>query len=316
MQRRIDSERTAVRSGLSVGEVGERYVDPPGDGDGTKADDDLATTARCSAPTSSASSASARSRRSTPTGSPPTSPPERRRACRRRRSSNQLVFLHGLFAFALKRGWIAGQSGAGGRPTRRPAVDPDIRYLELDELEALLRAVPDGPLRPRPTARALPGRGDDRPAQGELVALRWSTSTGRPPGSGCAATTPARQFGTPKSRRSTRARCRWPTASPPPSSAISSARAYQADDDLVFAHPADRPPARRLGAAQRATRPRCKAAGLRDGPLPRPAPHLRHPHAPPPGCRCGRCRSGWATATTRPRNLRRLRAQLPREGAP
>jgi integrase len=55
---------------------------------------------------------------------------------------------------------------------RAAGTDPDIRYLDRDEVEALLRAIPDDRLGPTdqalyPTATMAGLR------QGELIALRW-----------------------------------------------------------------------------------------------------------------------------------------------
>jgi integrase len=53
---------------------------------------------------------------------------------------NHLNFGHGVFAFAVKHGWCtANPVAATDRPGAEPA-DPDIRFLDLSELEALLRA--------------------------------------------------------------------------------------------------------------------------------------------------------------------------------
>ncbi len=55
---------------------------------------------------------------------------------------------------------------------RVESVNPDIRFLEIEEVEALLRGVPDDELgqveRPMYLAAAMTGM-----RQGELLALRW-----------------------------------------------------------------------------------------------------------------------------------------------
>lgn len=58
--------------------------------------------------------------------------------------TNHLVLAHGLFAFAVRRGWIAANPVDGVERPRLPGPDPDVHFLRLDELEALLRSVPDG----------------------------------------------------------------------------------------------------------------------------------------------------------------------------
>jgi len=149
--------------------------------------------------------------------------------------TNHLNFAHGLFAFALKRGWVAGNPVAlVDRPVALPS-DPDIRFLDREELESLLRAALQDRLGPTDhaiwIAAAMTGL-----RQGELAALRWrdidwvagvirvrrSFSRG--------------QWSTPKSRRSSRA--------VPMADRVAAelerhfARsAYQHDDDLVFCHP-------------------------------------------------------------------------------
>lgn len=86
--------------------------------------------------------------------------------------SNHLNFLHGLFAFAEKRGWASGNAVAEAERPRANGTDPDIRFIDLEELEALLREVPDDVLgavkRPLYLTAAMTGL-----RQGELVALRW-----------------------------------------------------------------------------------------------------------------------------------------------
>ena len=57
--------------------------------------------------------------------------------------TNHRQFAHGVFAFSVRRGWVATNPVAmADRPPAAPA-DPDIRFLEREELEALLRAAAD-----------------------------------------------------------------------------------------------------------------------------------------------------------------------------
>ena len=85
--------------------------------------------------------------------------------------SNHLIFLHGLFAFAEKRGWAPGNAVAETERPRPDGTDPDIRFIDLEELEALLREIPDDDLgaveRPLYVSAAMTGL-----RQGELIALR------------------------------------------------------------------------------------------------------------------------------------------------
>ena len=149
--------------------------------------------------------------------------------------SNHLNFAHGLFAFALKRGWVTANPVAAVDRPRATGTDPDIRYLDRGEVEALLQAVPDDLLGPTDRTLYLTATMTGL-RQGELFALRWhdvdwvagvvrvrrSITRGR--------------IGTPKSRRSIRA--------VPMADRVATElewhfqrSAYQSDDDLVFPHP-------------------------------------------------------------------------------
>ena len=86
---------------------------------------------------------------------------------------NHLTFLHGVFAFAEKRGWAScNPVAAVDRPRSSAARQRRIRFLQPDELDALLRAVPDDTLGaaegPLYLTAAMTGL-----RQGELLALRW-----------------------------------------------------------------------------------------------------------------------------------------------
>jgi integrase len=86
---------------------------------------------------------------------------------------NQLNFLHGLFAFAIRRGWAQTNPVAlvdrpkKGRPTHRR-----LRYLQPDEVYAVIWAVPDDELgeveRVLYLTAVMTGA-----RQGELLGLRW-----------------------------------------------------------------------------------------------------------------------------------------------
>ena len=77
--------------------------------------------------------------------------------------SNYLGLLYSIFAHAEKRGWARSNPVARTEKPRVEARDADIRYLEIEELEDLIRAVPERRAR-RGRASALPDGGDDRPA--------------------------------------------------------------------------------------------------------------------------------------------------------
>jgi integrase len=149
--------------------------------------------------------------------------------------TNQLIFLHGLFSFAVKRGWLQANPVASVDRPRAPDVDADIRYLELEEVEALLRAVGEDYLGPTEHALYLVASMTGL-RQGELLALRWQDIDWRAGRLRVRRNYTRQKFGTPKSRRSSR--------SVPMTDRVAGElerhfrrSAFQADDDLAFCHP-------------------------------------------------------------------------------
>jgi integrase len=148
---------------------------------------------------------------------------------------NALGILHSIFEYARREGWVAGNPCTLVDKPRADTTDPDIRYLDREEVEALVRSVPDDDLgrveRRMYLTAAMTGM-----RQGELLALRWRDVDW-----------PARrvrvrrnfvrgEFGTPKSKRSSR--------SVPLADRVAGELAqlhqetlHGRDDDLVFAHP-------------------------------------------------------------------------------
>jgi len=149
--------------------------------------------------------------------------------------TNHLQFAHGVFAFSLRRGWVTMNAVAmADRPPAAPA-DPDIRFLDREELEALLRMAADdylGPLdRVLWLTAAMTGL-----RQGELVALRWRDVDWSARVMRVRRSYSRGQWTTPKSRRSIRA--------VPMADRVAQEleqhfgrSAYTDDDDLVFGHP-------------------------------------------------------------------------------
>jgi integrase len=135
----------------------------------------------------------------------------------------------------MKRGWTNANPVAAVDRPRGNGADPDIRFLDLEEFEALLRATPDDLL--GPTERVLyRAAGMTGLRQGELVALRWRDVDWRAGLIRVRRNYTRGEFGTPKSRRSSRA--------VPMADLLAAeldrhfqASSYRADDDLVFAHP-------------------------------------------------------------------------------
>jgi integrase len=149
--------------------------------------------------------------------------------------NNHLNFLHGLFAFAEKRGWAPGNAVAEAERPRADSSDPDIRFIDLEELEALLQEVPDDVLgaveRVLYLTAAMTGL-----RQGELIALRWKDIDWKAGLIRVRRNYTRGRFGTPKTKRSNR-------AVPMPERVAAALKEhferseYTGTDDLVFCHP-------------------------------------------------------------------------------
>ena len=85
---------------------------------------------------------------------------------------NFVGFLHAIYVFAIRRGWCSSNPIAHAEKPRATHRDPDIRFLEIEELETLIRAVPDDELGAVEAVlyrtAAMTGL-----RRGELLALRW-----------------------------------------------------------------------------------------------------------------------------------------------
>jgi integrase len=149
---------------------------------------------------------------------------------------NHLNFLHGVFGFAIKRGWASSNPVAlVDRPKKARSPHRRLRFLSPVELEAVLRAVPDDRLgaveRSLYLTAAMTGL-----RQGELLALRWS-DVDWPAGRIRVADNYTRgEFDTPKSDFGRR--------SVPMADRVGrelehhfQRSLYRTDDDLVFCHP-------------------------------------------------------------------------------
>jgi integrase len=111
---------------------------------------------------------------------------------------NVLTFAHSLFEHAIDEGWcVENPVRRATRPRRQRAGDaePDLQFLTMDELEAVIRAIPDETVvrPPAPTRRGRPGPAPPLPPdvlgpvlrvviltaamtglrQSELLGLRW-----------------------------------------------------------------------------------------------------------------------------------------------
>jgi integrase len=148
---------------------------------------------------------------------------------------NHMVLLNGIFRHAQKYGWcVANPVTAADRP--RDGSDPDTRFLDRAELEAVIAATPDDQLgrmeRALYLAAAMTGL-----RQGELVALRWRDVDLSAQVVRVRRSFTRGEFGRPKSRRSARA---VPLAErlAREIETYRGCTSFSADDDLVFAHPA------------------------------------------------------------------------------
>jgi integrase len=151
---------------------------------------------------------------------------------------NLLNFLHGIYAFSIKRQWATDNPVALVDRPRSPrsarSAHRRIRFLQPEELEALLRAVPDDYLgaleRPIYVAAAMTGL-----RQGELLGLRWVDVDWSASRVRVAESFTRGAFDSPKSHRGR-------SVPMPDRLAQELERHFQrsrwgSDQDLVFAHP-------------------------------------------------------------------------------
>ena len=185
---------------------------------------------------------------------------------------NYLGLLHSILDHGVKRGWCETNPVALVEKPRADG-DPDIRFLTLDELEAILDATPTTPLgridRLVFLTAAMTGM-----RRGEVVALRWQDIDWSARLIRVRRNFTRGEFGTPKSRRSSRA---VPLAArlADELSATTSERRYQGDGRPRLRPSRARRRPRPVEAAQ--ALPGLRTARRRPaGPLPRPASHLRH----------------------------------------
>lgn len=201
---------------------------------------------------------------------------------------NVITFLHSVFEHAIDRGWTAQNPvRRASRPKRRRTGDanPDLQFLTVTELEAVLRAIPDDVVvrEPAPTRRGRAGSAPPVPPdvlgpvirvvvltaamtglrQSELLGLRWrdvdwtaqrirvrnAWVRGEHSGEGKSDLSTRRSV--PMADRLARELDRW-----------SRRTAYGADDDLVFAHPQSGRPLDRTKLSRR-FKQACADAGVR-----------------------------------------------------
>jgi integrase len=160
---------------------------------------------------------------------------QRRAGLARQTVINQVNFLHGVCAYGVQRGWISANPVVGVERPRAGNRDPDIRFLSIEELEALLRAIPDDTLGRMDRALYLTAAMTGL-RQGELVALRWQDVDWSAGVVRVRRSFSRGQLGTPKSRRSSRA---VPLADRVAAELerLFQRSPFQGDADLVFANP-------------------------------------------------------------------------------
>ncbi len=148
---------------------------------------------------------------------------------------NYLGLLHAIFGHGLKRDWCTHNPVTLVEKPRVPR-HTDIRFLSLEELEAILRATPATPIGRNDRliflAAAMTGM-----RRGEVVALRWQDVDWNARVIRVRQNFTRGEFGTPKSRRSSRA---VPLANRLAAELEQHHQAtpYRGELDLVFAHPA------------------------------------------------------------------------------
>jgi integrase len=148
---------------------------------------------------------------------------------------NHLNFLHGIFAFAVRRGRVSANPVAlVDRPKKNRSQRRRVRFLQPTELDRLIAAVPEDTLgaveRPLYIEAALTGL-----RQGELLALRWMDIDWVAGRIRVAESLSRGEFDSPKSNEG---------RSVPMADRLArelerhfQRSAYQGDEDLVFCHP-------------------------------------------------------------------------------
>jgi integrase len=201
---------------------------------------------------------------------------------------NVLTFTHSVFEHAIAKGWChENPVRYAARPKRRRARDasPDLQFLTVPELDAVLRAIPDEVVQrqPAPTRRGRKGPSPPPPPdvvgpvlrvlilaaamtglrQSELLGLRWrdidwtaqrirvrnAFVRGEHSGEGKSDLSTRRSV--PLADRLARELASWFTRTP-----------FNSDEDLVFAHPQTGKPVDRSKVTKR-FQGACRSAGVR-----------------------------------------------------
>lgn len=209
---------------------------------------------------------------------------------------NYLGLLHSIFAYAERRGLARGNPVKLVDKPRAGGADPDIRFLDEAELDALIAAVPDDARGPMERSLYI-GAAMTGLRQGELLGLRWRDidwSAGR---------VRVRQsyvrgeFGTPKSKRSSRS---VPLADRSRGSSTATSSEAPTSKTTTWSSAIPRTESRSIAqgspSASRRRRGGPASATFASTTSATPSEHGWRA----PGCRFAPCRSGWATAISRP----------------
>lgn len=173
---------------------------------------------------------------------------------------NHVGVLHGIFEVAIRERWATSNPcKLVDKPREVDQDDADIRFLDGEELEALLRAVPNDDLGRMERVLYLAGAMTGM-RQGELLALRWREVDWLAHRVRVRRNYVRGEYGTPKSKRSSRS---VPLADRLATEleALSKSTAFAAADDLVFGHPHTGKPYDRSKLLKR-FKAAVKAAGL------------------------------------------------------
>jgi integrase len=202
---------------------------------------------------------------------------------------NTLSFVHSIFEHAIDRGWarenpVRRATRPGRR--RRGDIDPDLQFLTLGELEAVLRAIPDGVVvrAPAPTRKGRRGPAPPPPPdvlgpvlrvlvlaaamtglrQSELLGLRWRDVDWAAQRIRVRNTFVRGEYSTDgKSDLSTRRSVPMADRLAGELDRWSKRTAYDTYDDLVFAHPEKGTPLDRSKVTKR-FKAACRTAGVRE----------------------------------------------------
>ena len=200
---------------------------------------------------------------------------------------NMLGFLHAVFEHAIDRGWVReNPARRAEKPRRGRGTNADLQFLNVSELEAVLRAIPDGTVirAPAPTRRGRPGPAPPPSPdvlgpvlrvviltaamtglrQSELLGLRWRDVDWEAQRIRVRNTFVRGEHSTDgKSDLSTRRSVPMTDRLAGELDRWSQRSEYRGDGDLVFAHPQTGSPLDRSKVSKR-FKAACRAAGVRE----------------------------------------------------